>query len=127
MGPSLLGLPETTYRRQLGRASRARAAGLAARSPRWREVASALEDFIQARRDHKDACEWAEACLLAEIESAVPGDARAAALLLGVTEPTLMRRKAECPRHLQEDRRAGILSAPRSPHAPNRSTPGATR
>ena len=102
-GADLLGVPETTYRRQLGRASRARAAGLHARSPRWREVASALEDVIQARRDHKDTCEWVEACLIAEVESAVRGDARTASLLLGVTEPTLMRRKAECPRHLQED------------------------
>jgi transcriptional regulator with GAF, ATPase, and Fis domain len=102
-GADLLGLPETTYRRQLGRASRARAAGLHARSPRWREMASALEDVIQARRDHKDTSEWVEACLIAEIESALPGNARAASLLLGVTEPTLMRRKAECPRHLQED------------------------
>jgi hypothetical protein len=102
-GADLLGLPETTYRRQLGRASHARAAGLHARSPRWREMASALEDVIQARRDHKDTSEWVEACLIAEIESALPGNARAASLLLGVTEPTLMRRKAECPRHLQED------------------------
>ena len=102
-GADLLGVPETTYRRQLGRASRARAAGLHARSPRWREMASALEDVIQARQNHKDTSEWVEACLIAEIESAVPGNAHAASLLLGVTEPTLMRRKAECPRHLQED------------------------
>jgi hypothetical protein len=102
-GADLLGVPETTYRRQLGRASRAQAAGREVRSPRWREVASALEDVIEARRDRKDTCEWVEACLLAEVESAVPGDARTASLLLGVTEPTLMRRKAECPRHLQED------------------------
>jgi hypothetical protein len=66
-------------------------------------MASALEDVIQARRSHKDTSEWVEACLIAEIESAVPGNAHAASLLLGVTEPTLMRRKAECPRHLQED------------------------
>jgi len=41
-----------------------------------------------------DVCEWAEGCLLAEIEVAAPGDVRTAAALLGVTEPTLLRRKA---------------------------------
>ena len=44
-------------------------------------------------------CEWAEACLLAEIESAAPGDVRTAAALLGVTELTFRRRKAEGSRH----------------------------
>ena len=47
------------------------------------------------RRAGTDVCQWAEACLLAEIESAIPGDARSAAALLGVTEPTLRRRQAE--------------------------------
>ena len=65
----------------------------------WPAVASALEELIRDRQGQRDTCEWVEACLLAEIESAVPGDARTAAALLGVTEPTLMRRKAECPRH----------------------------
>jgi diguanylate cyclase (GGDEF)-like protein len=102
-GAALLGLPETTYRRQLRSASRQQAAGLHVRSPRWPAVASALEEVIQARRDQGDTCEWVEACLLAEVEVAAPGDARTASSLLGVTEPTLMRRKAECPRHLQEN------------------------
>jgi diguanylate cyclase (GGDEF)-like protein len=91
----LLGLPETTYRRQRQSASRLAAAGLAVRSPRWPAVAEVLEDFIRGRRGEADVCQWAEACLLAEIESAVPGDARTAAALLGVTEPTLRRRQAE--------------------------------
>jgi transcriptional regulator with GAF, ATPase, and Fis domain len=102
-GAELLGVPETTYRRQLGRASGQQAAGLHVRSPRWPAVASALEEVIQARRGQKDTCEWVEACLLAEVESAAPGDARIASSLLGVTEPTLLRRKAECPRHFQEN------------------------
>jgi hydrogenase-4 transcriptional activator len=94
-GAELLGLPETTYRRQLQGATRDAAAGLAVRSPRWPAVASVLEDFIRGRRGETDVCQWAEACLLAEIESAVPGDARTAAALLGVTEPTLRRRQGE--------------------------------
>jgi diguanylate cyclase (GGDEF)-like protein len=94
-GAELLGLPETTYRRQLQGATRDAAAGLAVRSPRWPAVASVLEDLISGRRRETDVCRWAEACLLSEIESAVPGDAPTAAALLGVTEPTLRRRQAE--------------------------------
>jgi hypothetical protein len=102
-GADLLGVPETTYRRKLRRALRQQDAGLAVRSERWPAVSSALEDVIQARRGQGDTCEWVEACLLAEIDSAAPGDARTASALLGVTEPTLMRRKAERPRHFQEN------------------------
>jgi diguanylate cyclase (GGDEF)-like protein len=98
-GAELLGLPETTYRRQLQTASRHRSAGLAVRTTRWPAVAATLEDFIRTRRPNTDVCQWAETCLLEEIESATPDDARAAAALLGVTEPTLWRRKAERARH----------------------------
>jgi DNA-binding NtrC family response regulator len=91
-GADLLGLPETTYRRQLQAAERQRGAGLAIRSPGWPTVVATLEDFVRSRRGDAGVCEWAEACLLAEIESAVPGDPPAAAALLGVTEPTMRRR-----------------------------------
>jgi DNA-binding NtrC family response regulator len=98
-GAELLGLPDSTYRRQLQAAAARRTAGLSVRSPTWPEVAGLLDDFIKARRDDTDVCQWAEAGLLAEIESAVPGDPRTAAALLGVTEPTLLRRRAELSRH----------------------------
>ena len=91
---NLLGIPDTTYRRQLRGAAARRVAGLAGRSPHWGAVTSALEDFIRARPAGTDVCEWAEACLLAEIDARVPGDARTAGALLGVTEPTLLRHKA---------------------------------
>jgi hypothetical protein len=58
-------------------------------------VVSALEDFIRAPRSGRDACQWAESCLLEETEAVAPGDLKAAAALLGVTEPTLLRRKAQ--------------------------------
>ena len=61
-------------------------------------VLGTLEQFIRSRQADTDVCQWAESCLLAEIEAALPGDAPAAAALLGVTEPTMKRRKAE-PRH----------------------------
>ena len=98
-GAELLGLPDSTYRRQLQAATARRASGLAVRSSTWPEVAGVLEDFIRARRGETDVCQWAEAGLLAEVESAVPGDPRTAAALLGVTEPTLLRRRAELSRH----------------------------
>ena len=85
----LLGLPDSTYRRQLQAASARRTAGAVRAFPTWADVTGLLDDFIKARRDDTDVCQWAEAGLLAEIESAVPGDPRTAAALLGVTEPTL--------------------------------------
>jgi diguanylate cyclase (GGDEF)-like protein len=98
-GADMLGVAETTYRRQLQAALRHRAAGLAVRSPHWPAVRETLEDFVRARQPGADVCQWAETCLLEEIEAASPGDARMAAALLGVTEPTLWRRKAERIRH----------------------------
>jgi len=90
----LLGIPDTTYRRQFQTASARHAAGLASRSPSWSAVSSLLEEFVRSRPDGENACEWAEACLLAEIEAKASVDARMAASLLGVTEPTLLRRRA---------------------------------
>jgi diguanylate cyclase (GGDEF)-like protein len=90
----LLGVPDTTYRRQLRSATERKAAGLVARSATWDAVTGVLEDFIRARRDLRtDICQQAEADLLSEIEAAVAGNARKAAALLGVTEPTLLRRR----------------------------------
>jgi diguanylate cyclase (GGDEF)-like protein len=89
----LLGVPDTTYRRQLRSATDRRATGLD-RSASWSGVTGVLEDFIRARRDGTDVCEFAETCLLEEVESAVPGDSRTAAALLGVTPATLYRRKS---------------------------------
>jgi DNA-binding NtrC family response regulator len=90
----LLGMPDTTYRRQLQSAATRQAAGLAVRSPHWSAVSALLEAFIHSRLDGEDACQRAESCLLAEIEARAPDDARTAAALLGVTEPTLLRRQA---------------------------------
>jgi DNA-binding NtrC family response regulator len=91
----MLGLPDTTYRRQLRTASQRRAAGVSGRSATWDAVTSVLEDFIRARPGDVDVCQWAEAGLLSEIEIAVGGNVRRAAELLGVTEPTLLRRRSE--------------------------------
>jgi hypothetical protein len=100
-GAELTGLPDTTYRRQLRGAAARRAAGAAVRSATWDAVASLLEEFIRARPRDIDVCQWAEARLLAAIEAAVGSDARKAAALLGVTEPTLLRRRRNSPPDLK--------------------------
>ena len=99
-GAELLGLPDTTYRRQLRNAAARRTAGVSLRSATWNGVTAVLEDVIRTRPAETDVCQWAEAGLLAEIESAVAGDARKAAALLGVTEPTLLRRRADLLRQI---------------------------
>jgi diguanylate cyclase (GGDEF)-like protein len=93
-GADLLGIAETTYRRKLRSATACREAGLVVRSQHWPAVTGVLEALIRARAAGTDVCQWAEASLLAEIEVAAPGDTRTSAALLGVTEPTLLRRKA---------------------------------
>jgi DNA-binding NtrC family response regulator len=90
----LLGIPDTTFRRQYTAAAGRRTAGLTARSAQWSAVASLLEPFIRAGPAGADTCERAESVLLAEIDRAAPGDSRTAAALLGVTPPTLLRRRA---------------------------------
>jgi diguanylate cyclase (GGDEF)-like protein len=94
-GAALTGLADTTYRRLLKGASAKRAAGESLRSATWERVTSLLEEFIRARPRDTDVCQWAEARLLSVIDSAVAGDAGKAAALLGVTKPTLLRRRAE--------------------------------
>ena len=98
-GAELLGLPETTYRRQLRNAGRHRATGQAVRSPWWPTVVNTLDAVVLGQPTGTNTCQWAEACLLAEIESAAPGDARTATALLGITELTLLRRRAQRSRH----------------------------
>jgi diguanylate cyclase (GGDEF)-like protein len=92
-GAALTGLADTTYRRQLKGAAARRAAGVSRRSATWTDVTSLLEDFIRARPHDTDVCQWAEARLLDAVEAAVAGDLRKAAALLGVTQPTLLRRR----------------------------------
>jgi diguanylate cyclase (GGDEF)-like protein len=96
-GSQMLGVPDTTYRRQLRSATGRRKTGLD-RSPTWSGVEAILEDFIRSRSGDSDLCELAEACLLQEVESAAPASPRAAAALLGVTPATLFRRKAQLAR-----------------------------
>jgi diguanylate cyclase (GGDEF)-like protein len=98
----LLGIPETTYRRQLRNATRSRSAGLSLRPPTWSTVAGALEDFIRDGRGESDVCDRAAACLLSVVEAAVAGDTPTVAAFLGVTEPTVLRRQARRQRRSEQ-------------------------
>jgi diguanylate cyclase (GGDEF)-like protein len=92
-GAAIVGIPETTFRRRLQKASEQNEAGLATRSGTWDEVRQILAEMV--RRDDLGAeplLARAERCLLGEILSRFPGDVRTGSALLGVTPPTYRRR-----------------------------------
>jgi hypothetical protein len=98
----LLGLPETTYRRQLRNARRGRAGGATARPAAWAAVSSLLDGFIQSGRGESDVCDRAAACLMSVVEAAAGGNTHTVAAFLGVTEPTVIRRQARRLRRSEE-------------------------
>ncbi len=88
-GAALVGIPETTFRRRLGRASEQARAGLSPRSGTWAEVRAVLTEIVRADGDtDKDLLSHAERILLEEIVDRVPNDTRVGSGLLGVTPPT---------------------------------------
>ncbi len=94
-GAAIVGIPETTFRRRLQKASEQNEAGLATRSGTWDEVRQLLATIV--RRDDLGAeplLARAERCLLGEVVSRFPGDVRTGSALLGVTPPTFRRRVA---------------------------------
>ncbi len=92
----LLGMPETTFRRQLGKARRNADNPLAVRSAVWQGSLDALEGALSGIMSQAEApsalAEALERCLLELIDTAVGGDRDAGAALLGVTPPTYARR-----------------------------------
>jgi diguanylate cyclase (GGDEF)-like protein len=95
-GAALVGIPETTFRRRLGRASDQARAGLSPRSGTWSEVRSVLAEIVRADGDtEKDLLTEAERVLLEEIIHRVPNDTRTGSGLLGVTPPTYRGRLAQ--------------------------------
>jgi DNA-binding NtrC family response regulator len=85
-----LGIPETTFRRR----QRDSAAG-GPRPASWSEVLEALRQAVlhggAGGSPDTDLHRWAESCLLDEILARAPEESAAAALL-GVSQPTLVRR-----------------------------------
>ena len=76
-GAAIVGIPETTFRRRLQKASEQNEAGLATRSGTWDEVRQILAEMV--RRDDlgdEPLLARAERSLLGEIVSRFPGDVR---------------------------------------------------
>jgi hypothetical protein len=93
---SLLGIPETTFRRRYAKARNASQAGLAGRSGTWEEVRKLLPRLLEASSEENgDLITAAGQLLLREIVSRYPSDVRVGAGLLGVTPPTYRRRLRE--------------------------------
>jgi diguanylate cyclase (GGDEF)-like protein len=94
-GAALLGIPETTFRRRLRDAARRQATGLSPRPDGWGDVQSLLGEVLRADRLRgQNRLKLVERVLLDEIVARFPEDTRTASALLGVSEPTLLRRLA---------------------------------
>ncbi len=92
-GAAIVGIPETTFRRRLQKASEQNEAGLATRSGTWDEVRQILAALV--RRDDlgdEPLLARSEQCLLSEILGRFPSDVKTGSALLGVTPPTYRRR-----------------------------------
>jgi Nif-specific regulatory protein len=88
---ALLGLAETSYRRQLEAAQRRTAPARAAASPHWEEVAAAVDRLLEGepQGDVAAACEMVLLDLLHELGLS---DTASGAALVGVSRPTFRRR-----------------------------------
>jgi hypothetical protein len=92
-GCLFVGLPESTFRRRLRKASQQIQSGLAPRSGSWNEVQKVLSDLVRSpAREQGRLLEQVQKILLEEIVSQFPDDVRTGALLLGVSSPTYRRR-----------------------------------
>jgi DNA-binding NtrC family response regulator len=95
-GCHFVGLPESTFRRRLKRATQQIQSGLAPRSGSWNEVQGILAKLVRSsERDQGRLLEQSQAVLLEEIVTRFPDDIRTGSLLLGVSPPTYRRRLKE--------------------------------
>jgi DNA-binding protein Fis len=87
---ALLAIPETTFRRRLQKARAV--AGLSPRPEGWERVRERIASLAATGSPTgDDLLDRLRLALLAEVERRVSGDARRAAALLGITEPTYRR------------------------------------
>ncbi len=92
-GARLAGVPESTFRRQLDKASADRDAGLAIRNASWERMALPLSMVVKDLDElgESDVFEQARECLLKVIEQAVGRRVSVGAALMGVSPPTYKR------------------------------------
>ena len=95
----LLGMAETTYRRQLEKAQQESAPGLSVRTSEWMLLQPVFSALIAAEQENpgQQLLESANRALMEEITIQVAGADHLGAALLGVTKPTYQRRKADLP------------------------------
>lgn len=96
---ALLGMAETTFRRQLDKVRQEAAAGLTLRSPEWSAIVPLIERLIaQAEASpEQNLIDSAGQLLLQEVMDQVADNDQLGSALLGVTKPTYQRRKASLP------------------------------
>jgi len=88
---ALLGIPETTFRRKLQKATSQERAGLLTRRPPWNEVGPSIVALVRSSEEaREDVLDTARSVLLHEVISHIDDPVRGAALM-GVTVRTYRR------------------------------------
>jgi len=88
---ALLGIPETTFRRKLSKATSQERAGLLTRRPPWNEVGPSIAALVRSSEEaREDVLDTARSVLLHEVISHIDDPVRGAALM-GVTVRTYRR------------------------------------
>ena len=88
---ALLGIPETTFRRKLSKATSQERAGILTRRPPWNEVGPSIAALVRSSEDaREDVLDTARSVLLHEVISHIDDPIRGAALM-GVTVRTYRR------------------------------------
>lgn len=82
------GIPETTFRRLLEKASQQATAGLTLRPTSWSRVRSALRSLVRIDGEGRDLIQLVRGLLLTEILVRARGDERTGSALFGVSLPT---------------------------------------
>ncbi|HEY7700427.1 MAG TPA: sigma-54 dependent transcriptional regulator, partial [Vicinamibacteria bacterium] len=88
---ALLGIPETTFRRKLQKATSQERAGILTRRPPWNEVGPSIAALVRSSEEaREDVLDTARSLLLREVISQIDDPVRGAALM-GVTVRTYRR------------------------------------
>ena len=91
-GAAVIGIPETTFRRRVRTAANRAQAGLATRPDEWNEVLDALERLVRLADGGEDLLESTQQTLFEAVVEQAPGDVKTGSTLMGVSEPTFVKR-----------------------------------
>jgi hypothetical protein len=93
---ALLGIPETTFRRRMHKSRTEAEIGLSSRPPEWDAARSCIRNVVRSTHGSgQDLLKRARSVALQEIVRQIPEDAKLGSILMGVTEPTFRRWRAE--------------------------------